>query len=1407
MSASTAASTSAAKAKKAKGPQPTTTTTAASTVPTPSPSPSPSPSPAMRPAELLASLQRRLAQAKAEKEANATQGKALDDKLARAFKTAPKRQPGGLTAAAIDEEMARLELRRSTTSMSLQDEKYILRELQLLRERKAQLAEAAQFQQWVDATKQEREERFARNRALQEQVAQLERAVKQAALAAAHGCDVAALETRTLAVPAERMGNVIGKAYANLRKLEADHGVLLDVDNKTNELSVTGPAAHVAAARAAVENIALATSHTIGLHPDTVKLLLAQKGRALQELEQRFGVKIDLNRADGVLAVLAAPARAQELQAALRELQHAVEVSVPADVVPKLIGKKGETIQQLMEDTGALIDIDKVTNAVRLCGAKDSVARAKAFVLALVEDQAQRDRSFRVDAPAAHDDGDGDDGEKEPPLFEPTLDFLAYKFDAFVEFLMANKQQQLKALRADAGDARIRVRKEDKAVHVTGNKAQLAASASALRARLRAFEALHWHVEVPDGFVLSQLIGKKGQTIKQIEDAAQVKVDIAGLHVTVVAASEDALADARARVEAIVAQNQRSVFLTSRHVIAVLLGAKRAKLSAIEKASGCKIQLPPPPSSSSSSAASHKSSSGGSDEQLKITLTGTLEAVAAAKDALEAVAEAHHVRYLPLDADEVPVVIGKKGETISELEAETGAKLKVLQPSSGDGEANGADGAASTRELEMIGTLEQLDAAQRRLDALLQTENRELLQLDAFTTGCLIGKKGERIRALRQAHPDASIDAYPARGQVRVKAASPAALRQCVDAVWTLLRETLVVETVRCDGGGGAASSSSFPALLASHAALEMRLHELAAQGGEAMKVAFQEDGRVAKIRGPALGLARVKGFLEMLAASERERHVAESIRLPTLELGAVLLARDSEHELNENARRICRATGCELRVRRAPDGRGGVVRVEGPTPRSVYDAKQQVEQVLQFYHSDSVAVLDTLPPRVVPRLLALAPTLSTATQRVELSLRDRSTLQVFGDCPATTQRVVLALREELERWRRQHVDVAIPSWLVPILVGKSGENIRKLSADSQNASLDLQDPSTPHEPDARAAAVPTAKATKKKKGRAVTSEQRVLTVHARDDAALQLAVANVRAFVAQHEHRTSTLRVPRAKLALALAVKKTLPKDVQLHVVTRGGQGQGGDDDEEDEDEAAAVASDGSVELVVYGAEHESREAVVEQLEHVVASSSVETIALPATAPASVVGALIGKSGANIRALQNEFPGVAIDIRRERRRITLTGPKDSVEQVKRIMEDKVEELVRQQEAYEERQRQQKQREDEERQRSRPPASAPRGEDKEDQAPNGQEPEPERMPAAAAPLGRHHVPVGASAASAAELKLTKNQRRRQRKRAENEKKSDVLSMLVGHEPAAAKDEKTEAASGYYHSTSGYKLRL
>ncbi|TYZ61258.1 hypothetical protein PybrP1_004428 [[Pythium] brassicae (nom. inval.)] len=1330
---------------------------------------------------LVAQMQQRLESVTAAKEANATIGKKLDEKLRVAFKNPPRRP--NMAVDAVKQEIAAKELQQSTTSLSNAQEKLVLRDLQQLNDKLREWHEFDKFQAWVDATKAERNERFQQNREFEQQLQQLGLALKKLKVAAAIGAEVADFVTLELAVPADRMGVVIGKQYANLRQLEKDCGVLLDVDNKSNVVRITSAPSHAARAKEAVENISLATNHSIGLHPDTVKMLLIQKSRNLHELEARLGLKIDVNRADGILTVSAAPAKAKLLERAIKELVAGkTELPLPADVVPKLIGKKGEVINQLMDDTGCLVDIDKVTNAVQLCGPTDSVAAAKAFILALVDEQAHRETDLVA--------GDA-----------PCLDGLdAAQFEFFVEFLMANKAQQLKVLRAACGDAKLKLSKADKKISVIGNKKQLAALDDAVRARVHEFARLHWVYEVADSYLLSLIIGKKGSKIKQVEDefaAGKVRVDIQGNFVCVLGADPEAIAGAKARILDVVDQNQRAFFLTSQYIVAILLTNKRAKLSEIEQASGCKLNLPPPPTAGNSSS---RSSSSVDEPQVKINLTGTLDAITKAKCLLEALVEAHHVRYLPLDDDEIPTVIGKKGETISQLEATSGVKIRVLKES----------GAPS--ELEMIGTEAQLAAVQLAIDALLQTQNRQILQLDAFAAGCLIGKKGERIKALRELHPDATVDAFPNRGQVRIKAASSDALHACTEHVLKTLRETLVVESVKVPqpqqakepqsqapvGAGGAktaatatatTAATNFNTVLRKHEAIAMRLQELEAEGGENMKVTIQEDGKLAKIRGPALGIGPLKRFLEMIVAPEAL--FVETIPLPKFSYANVLLVKGSESEgkLNENALRICKQTGCEIRAKRTP-GAGkkdeGVIRIEGTNATKVYEAKSGVETVLQFYFSDNFHTLRDLPQAAVPRLYELLPSLR-ATHRVVVSLLSKTSLLVFTDSKQHTAEVVARLQRELEAWKAQHVELPIPAWLVPILVGKNGDTIKKLSAESHGAKLDLS-------------AVAVA-ATGSGSGGHKSSEGRVLTISAREDASVQLALATVTKFVQHHENLTSTVRVPREKLDLALSAKKEAASGVHVHVL--------------DSPDKVATAE---LQVVIYGAEYEARERTVEKVEHLLATCAIEKIALPttlsATTASAVIGALIGKSGANIRALQKEFPGVAIDIQRRDSSISLKGPADDVQQVKRVMEDKVEELLRSQEERHARHAPGDAADEaEEKKPKKPTTATATGDD--DGADENAQPR----------SNRPHIPVGAPP-SMVVGKLDKNQRRRMRKRAENERQSDVLSMIMGGSATAAASSAAPAATstsakttatnsskaaedtgGYYHSSSGYSLRL
>lgn len=1401
---------------------------------------------------------------------------------------AQTRRPAG-NAEQIRAEMEAKELKRSTTSMPLAEEKKLLRDIESLKTQLAQCETHDEFQKGMDAARAERNARFQQHREMEAQLAELNAAAKKLSLAVKLGVNSADFVTIEVPVPDDRMGAVLGKQFANLRQLERANLAMLDVVEESKEagtgkktIKVTSAPANVKSAKRAIENITLASSHSIGLHPDAIKLLLFRQAKKLQELQEKLPVnRLDINKADGVLTVIASPSVAAELEREIKKLTaKTISIPLPQEVVPKLIGKKGETITQLMQDTEALVDIDRVINAVRICGTASSVQRAEDFVRDLIDEHERRDRTY---TPAdkklfGWDTTDPVDAVEDTERRDAMFAF-------FCEFLMINKAAQLQALRREAGDARIKVAKKERSINLSGTKTELETAEDALRSSIKEFERSHWVCEVRDNHVLSLIIGKKGSTIKEIEEGSSgkpkkskkkeskvegegegegdgegegeadadgddskdeqtgfVRIDIQDPYVCVIGDNEAGIARARAHISSIVDKNQRSFFSTSPHLIPVLASNKRAKVNEIEKATNgeCKVFLPSFFGSKNASEQPGQPAAG-STERVKISLTGTLAGIQEAKRQLQLLEDSHHVRYMPLDNDEVPTVIGKKGETVAKLETETGVKLKVLRNNE-SADSQESEGSTSAAELEMIGTNEQLDAAQKALDVLLQTSNRRLLQLDAFATGCLIGKKGERIRTLREEYPGASIDAFPARGNVRIKASTPEQLQECVDRVLRELRETSVVESVRVPPG---TNTVNFNTILKQNPAIATRLQELEAEGGEGMKVSIQDDGKTARIRGPAMGVGPLKKFLDMLltvmAASNASSSsntngtqdtatalFVETIPLPSFTFASAFI--DKSGVLNENGTRICKQTGCELRITRQQAGNSssgltmndlvadGIIHIEGTRAASVYDAKARVENVLQFYYKECVAVIDDLPALVVPRVYEMLPTLREAKsgkkskkqgpRRIFFSLPSPTSLRVFTDSEETTQQVAKLVKSEVVEWKQRHVVLPVESWLVPILVGKNGETIQKLSTESNGARMDLS----------------SAPSVKSEGGK-----PRTLTISARDDASVKLAVENVKKLLTHHRNLAAIVDVPAAKLDLALAsVRKETGKGtkVMLYVVD-------------------SVDDENMRQVVLYSdKDDEERERLHEKLEHAVETSVIEKLVLPGAASvpgssigASVIGAIIGKAGANIKALQREFPDVVIDIQRDGTpSIDLKGPSDQVERVKHVMNEKIVELVAKEEEFQEQRRQRYGYKEEEETTKEP-------EKTNDKKPKASESEStisdeNAQPNSARTLPHNHIPVGASIGMVGALKLTKNQRRRMRKRAENEQQNNnVLSMLVGGDDAptssvstttttvksvgadgvtttttvtkTTKSSKAAGAenSGYYHSSSGYSLRL
>ncbi|OQS05682.1 hypothetical protein THRCLA_02216, partial [Thraustotheca clavata] len=1226
--------------------------------------------------ELVAEKKTRLDALLAQKAKMTEESKAFEDELAKLLKTPKPRVQG--TVAQLDEQAKSLEFKRNTVSMSLNEEKRLLKELDAIKQRKVDVGEYEEFQARVQTLKDKKKELFDNIRSTEAEQKDLQADVRKMLLALELNTTLDALVTISIHVPKDKMGMVIGKNYAKLRQLEETYHVLLDVDQGSQEVKSTSLPAQNKELEAAVNNIALATNHSLAMHPDTLKLLMIQKGMHLKALEAKCEVKIDVQRTENTITFQAAPDRARLVEKTIKSLSaNKVTIDLPDDIIPKLIGKKGEVISKCMEETGALLDIDRVVNCVHIVGPADSVKAAKHFVEDLVRDQA----AIPVNVHAKD------------------VEFFGHwdtaKFPAFIEYLMNDKAAKLRELKKEALDIRLQVNKNKSMFEAIGNRGQIEALKSALQAAVATFTSSLRSLEVDD-HCLSLIIGKKGSKIKSIEEASGAKVDIQG-RVLYILGEPEQLDKATELIEEIVLKNQRSVIYTSSYMIGLLMNNKRSKLNEIEKSTECNIQLPQNNQS--------KNKTKGFTE-IAITLTGTTNAIAQASAALEALNEEHKVVYMPLDEDEVAAVIGKKGETITNLEKESGCKLRVLD-----------DAETGAKELELAGNSEQVAAAIAAVDALLHTSHRQLLNLDEFSIACLIGRKGERIKEVRAAHPNVTLDTFRHSQVVRVKGSTKVDVDACVSAVLELLQTSTVVETVKLPQN----SRLNFNTLLA-EPSVALYLTELEAQGG--VKTTILENGTQVKLRGGALGIGKVKKFLDMLS----EDHCTVSIPLPAAAHAASL--KGTTESLHDNVVQVVKQTKTVIRIKADKSAPSGfVVSIEGSSLPKVLDAKQRIESLLQFFFSGHIKLLTGVTTTAIPRLFQMLPLLSS--YNATLSLATNDSIKIFTDSDAHTNAVLKKLQETLKVLLTEYKELTIPGYIAPLLVGKNGDTIKRLSSESQAtltlSAADNEDPSA----------------------------ARVLTIHSRNESNVKAAVRLVQELIKTYEDECATVVVPLNLLEFALALKRQGAQNVSVTV--------------KEKNETSAT-------LKIHSKDSGERQATVERITEFVKNTVILHIPIPSP---DMVGSIIGKSGANIKALQASHPGLKVDIRRgdkdnEQSKVTLRGDKEAVQAAASWVEEKIAAASVYHATHSQRHHHQ----------------APES--------NAESTTETQEAVAEAPKQTRHVPVGAP------VKLDKNARRRLRKRAEKEAAAPDAAK-AGLSPRAHYGPKSDFATGFYHPSDSYTL--
>jgi len=181
--------------------------------------------------------------------------------------------------------------------------------------------------------------------------------------------------TKTVvAFPASLIGTLMGQKGQQLQAIQKRTGARIQIpplekENKPTliEITLVGKPAEVEAARR--EIVAISTdflTHEVDIPQSLVFLLFAGKGAEKKALQQRTNTRIDVGPHlwDPTLKTISISGADKAIQVVVQEITNLVsqntilKMEFPADRLPALIGKAGQNLQKIQNETGVHIDCD-----------------------------------------------------------------------------------------------------------------------------------------------------------------------------------------------------------------------------------------------------------------------------------------------------------------------------------------------------------------------------------------------------------------------------------------------------------------------------------------------------------------------------------------------------------------------------------------------------------------------------------------------------------------------------------------------------------------------------------------------------------------------------------------------------------------------------------------------------------------------------------------------------------------------------------------------------------------------------------------------------------------------------------------------------------------------------------------
>jgi polyribonucleotide nucleotidyltransferase len=314
------------------------------------------------------------------------------------LKAAPSRPRETLDQ--LEEKIQRLEFKRSTSTLSLKDEKQILNEISVIGKAKNEIRRYNQFQIDIDKNRASQDSLREAMRQQIARISELREVVSKVTIAKKIGIPPSDVVVESIDVADKDVGNVVGKSGANVKALEEAHGVSIEVGNKGTasiQIKISGRPNDITKAKQEILESIAGEDVSVVVTPATIKALLAQKGAHRTRIESEFRVRITIEKESNSIKFRGAKTCIDNAKSAIDDiLDSGVFIEVDSKIIPIVIGKGGETIKSIQEDCGVEIDIERTgaKSVLRLYGEEDNVIRAKATLEVFIEENSEHEEVY-----------------------------------------------------------------------------------------------------------------------------------------------------------------------------------------------------------------------------------------------------------------------------------------------------------------------------------------------------------------------------------------------------------------------------------------------------------------------------------------------------------------------------------------------------------------------------------------------------------------------------------------------------------------------------------------------------------------------------------------------------------------------------------------------------------------------------------------------------------------------------------------------------------------------------------------------------------------------------------------------------------------------------------------------------